>query len=615
MAEAVLHRGNLARWKSFMKWSTKQFVLTNETFSLYNQTRGRPTLQGCVHVKDIVIDRKDGGLYFNVKINNSGTVWYLKAPSVSEKNEWVEKLQQAKDSVLHSGALKKWTNVLKGWQSRYFVLYTDRLCYYLSQDHLTQRRGTLVIVDRDVNIVLNTTSPTGFDVHVQGTTWFLRDEEGCRDVWVSKIRAQNSGVYHELDSYFTPDNKVSPGPSTPDCVTKEPVSTLPTAQDLDSDEEACYRKDMECGICIDLLIEPTSLNCGHTYCLNCLSNWWLQNRDKFVCPLCRCKIEYLPAVNVALQNLLTLLFEPEIQKRQIQNNEARTEEREIFDKYWEGRRVNANATPSTGANIRTNAEYEFLRRGMWLIFVLWVLGRCVQSIISPLPQYGPLQQEAETEYIEETADVLPNYMKILVTPGSSIFVLSAMMFCPRVLIIMSYLFWHPAVFHPIAQEIADATYQYCGLAYELKIVTWGSVNPFIWFVPFSLLHHQYLLSLAFALRSILEFWWLALEVRALIRWPVAGPSLKEHLIKTAKELWAFSAMNFAFVFTISLLPWGWLPDVLYNCVLLVISTILLSRSIVMFRNLTQRTNALQLGLAHLAMPGVNVTELDIDASG
>ena len=53
-------------------------------------------------------------------------------------------------------------------------------------------------------------------------------------------------------------------------------------QDLDSDEEACYRKDMECGICIDLLIEPTSLNCGHTYCLDCLANWWLQNRDKFV---------------------------------------------------------------------------------------------------------------------------------------------------------------------------------------------------------------------------------------------------------------------------------------------------------------------------------------------
>jgi len=259
---------------------------------------------------------------------------------------------------------------------------------------------------------------------------------------------------------------------------------------------------------------------------------------------------------------------------------------------------------------------------MWLIFVLWVLGRCVQSIISPPyllpedhPRYnGPIapEQAQDIEYSENDPSI-PNYMEILFSPGSSIFVLAAMMFCPRMLIIMSYIFWYPAVFHPIAQEIAEATYQYCGFAYELKVVTWGSVNPFVWFVPFSLLHHQYLLSLAFAARSILEFWWLALELRALIRWPVTGPSLKEHLIKTAKELWAFSAMNFAFVFAISLLPWGWLPDVLYNCVLLVISTILLSRSIVMFRNLVQRTNALQLGWRMPGViPGVNVTEVDMN---
>ena len=50
-------------------------------------------------MKDIVIERKDGGLYFNVKLTNSGTVWYLKAPSLAEKNEWVDKLQNAKGIV------------------------------------------------------------------------------------------------------------------------------------------------------------------------------------------------------------------------------------------------------------------------------------------------------------------------------------------------------------------------------------------------------------------------------------------------------------------------------------------------------------------------------------
>lgn len=48
---------------------------------------------------------------------------------------------------------------------------------------------------------------------------------------------------------------------------------------------------LTCAVCLDIFTKPTSINCGHTFCLDCLIS--IQNQAKSVnfpeCPLCKQK--------------------------------------------------------------------------------------------------------------------------------------------------------------------------------------------------------------------------------------------------------------------------------------------------------------------------------------
>ena len=78
---------------------------------------------------------------------------------------------------------------------------------------------------------------------------------------------------------------------------------------LESDDEApavlgLADTHLQCPICIEVYIMPTSLNCGHTFCMDCIVEWKKKVKR---CPVCRAMIKHM-ASSTALDQFITEMF-------------------------------------------------------------------------------------------------------------------------------------------------------------------------------------------------------------------------------------------------------------------------------------------------------------------
>ncbi|XP_067296569.1 bifunctional apoptosis regulator-like isoform X2 [Pseudorasbora parva] len=80
------------------------------------------------------------------------------------------------------------------------------------------------------------------------------------------------------------------------------------------DPEPSESEEFSCHCCYEVLIDPTTLTCGHSFCRHCLALWWANDlRDE--CPECRAVWQGFPKVNILLRDAVEKRFPTEVSRR------------------------------------------------------------------------------------------------------------------------------------------------------------------------------------------------------------------------------------------------------------------------------------------------------------
>lgn len=94
--------------------------------------------------------------------------------------------------------------------------------------------------------------------------------------------------------------------------------------------------EFSCHCCYDILVNPTTLTCGHNFCRHCLALWW-ESSHKNECPECREKWEGFPKINILLRDATDKLFSETVRRRraEIQANHQISRSLLAFQRYGE----------------------------------------------------------------------------------------------------------------------------------------------------------------------------------------------------------------------------------------------------------------------------------------
>uniref|UniRef100_A0A9J7X2P3 RING-type domain-containing protein n=1 Tax=Cyprinus carpio carpio TaxID=630221 RepID=A0A9J7X2P3_CYPCA len=88
-------------------------------------------------------------------------------------------------------------------------------------------------------------------------------------------------------------------------MTDESITIESDLSELDEDMEELAAPEFTCHCCYDVLVDPTTLNCGHSFCRHCLAEW-LHSSRRNECPECRERWQGFPRINILLRLLAHL---------------------------------------------------------------------------------------------------------------------------------------------------------------------------------------------------------------------------------------------------------------------------------------------------------------------
>ena len=133
-----------------------------------------------------------------------------------------------------------------------------------------------------------------------------------------------------LDSLNKSETLDKPTPSSP-ITSSTPITSL-SSFDLEDFEEL-----IKCDVCKDLLNEPKTLLCQHTFCSSCISN--LKE-----CPMCRLRLFLPNKTNDIFTNIIGLLYGSEKIEELKNKNKKEHLEKELLPKVLEEMNNNFNNT-------------------------------------------------------------------------------------------------------------------------------------------------------------------------------------------------------------------------------------------------------------------------------
>ncbi|KAI4897861.1 hypothetical protein NFI96_025837 [Prochilodus magdalenae] len=120
-----------------------------------------------------------------------------------------------------------------------------------------------------------------------------------------------------------------------------------SSTELSCEEEVLFLDQSRCGVCEQIQTDPVSINCGHTFCRQCINSYWDQSAQSgdFACPLCRKRSKTRPVLYPHIEESMKQDYcQPvdDVLHRVIQRHKASMKNR--YESLFEGFKTHQNKT-------------------------------------------------------------------------------------------------------------------------------------------------------------------------------------------------------------------------------------------------------------------------------